>query len=655
MQAAYCSVPSVTDRRGELRGTGLAILTGAHAIALLVTSLSRIGHAVPGSPGWSYAVTAAAVLGLGLGAVLGTVRPIEPAPRTARLWYGPAAFAGLVIALEVPPLVDAARLVTPIVLVGLATVLAGAGDVLTSVITGSGLRSGSVPAVVLGAALGLAAGTVVVAEGTPPLLWVVLGAGGYVAIGALIGRPPGVRPAFVLLLLVPVLAVGPATMDDSTVRTPASTIRVAPALSGTAQLTVNGAPAGDIRDAWSWERDNPYAGAPYTLPRTFDRVLVLGAGGGNAVGRALAAEPTRVDAVEPDRGLVSVARRYRPDHAYADSRVTVHEQDPRAALRRLTAPYDLIVLARAEPRLLTPTTLERTRELLNPGGLLAVQDADREYLEPAVRGVRSVFGHAPCVDTSASGFAVVAAADPGLQSCPASGPVAAGSPLTEDRPFTTATAGWLLGVAGAILLLLAAVATVVVRATGFRARHRPRPYPLVVAAGTVHGVAITPILRDLPVAAWALPLTVLGTWLAALLVLCRWAARLPSGRAVRSGAAVVATIALFAAAFAPTGPLGFAGAVPRLTMTAVLGALPVLLGAFLLATTYGAARTSAVPDVTGGVVGIVAGVAVGVVLAGTVGFVGYPGLSILAGVLMLGYAVLTASRAQRAQVLPAVE
>ncbi len=61
----------------------------------------------------------------------------------------------------------------------------------------------------------------------------------------------------------------------------------------------------------------------------FGQVLIIGAGSGNDVSRALAWGAERVDAVEIDPVIYRLGRQHHPDHPYDDPRVFVHLNDGR--------------------------------------------------------------------------------------------------------------------------------------------------------------------------------------------------------------------------------------------------------------------------------------------------------------------------------------
>ncbi len=153
-------------------------------------------------------------------------------------------------------------------------------------------------------------------------------------------------------------------------------------------------------------REKPSAASvPYALPYLFQRdlkkpdgsnawpkykrILVIGAGNGNDVARALlwADEDTRIDAVEIDPVIQQLGERHHPDRPFQDSRVTVHINDGRNFLRDAKPEtYDLVVFAlidslvlqsgysnlRLESYLFTLESFKDVRRVLKPTGVAAV-------------------------------------------------------------------------------------------------------------------------------------------------------------------------------------------------------------------------------------------------------------------------------------------
>jgi hypothetical protein len=129
---------------------------------------------------------------------------------------------------------------------------------------------------------------------------------------------------------------------------------------------------------------------PYIIPYAFQpaphRVVVVGAGGGLDVESALLHGSEHIDAVELDRAIVALARRYSAAGAYANPRVTVHIDDARAFFERATPGYDLVTFGlldshglfssmaniRLDGFVYTVEGLRSAWGLLNDGGVLSL-------------------------------------------------------------------------------------------------------------------------------------------------------------------------------------------------------------------------------------------------------------------------------------------
>ena len=139
----------------------------------------------------------------------------------------------------------------------------------------------------------------------------------------------------------------------------------------------------------------------YALPHLFNRdagqppfaqALVIGAGSGNDVSRALQWGATRVDAVEIDPVILRLGQRDHPDHPYADGRTFAHLDDGRNYLRSTNKQYDLIVYAlvdslvlhssysniRLESYLFTTQAFDDIRKRLRPGGVFVMYNYFRQ-------------------------------------------------------------------------------------------------------------------------------------------------------------------------------------------------------------------------------------------------------------------------------------
>jgi hypothetical protein len=125
---------------------------------------------------------------------------------------------------------------------------------------------------------------------------------------------------------------------------------------------------------------------PYALTNGFDRILVVGAGGGFDVEAALACGAKHVDAVEIDPAIIGISRRFNAGAPYADPRVSIHIDDARSFLAKAVPGYDLIVFGFLDSQALFSTmnnvrldgyvyTVESVRTaygLLNDRGMLSM-------------------------------------------------------------------------------------------------------------------------------------------------------------------------------------------------------------------------------------------------------------------------------------------
>ena len=139
----------------------------------------------------------------------------------------------------------------------------------------------------------------------------------------------------------------------------------------------------------------------YALPHLLNRdagrpayadVLIIGAGSGNDVSRALQWGAQHVDAVEIDPAINRLGRQYHPDRPYSDPRVEIHLDDGRNFLRSTNRKYDLIIYAlvdslvlhsgysniRLESFLFTRQAFADVRRHLKPNGNFVVYNYFRQ-------------------------------------------------------------------------------------------------------------------------------------------------------------------------------------------------------------------------------------------------------------------------------------
>lgn len=155
----------------------------------------------------------------------------------------------------------------------------------------------------------------------------------------------------------------------------------------------------------------------YALPHLLNRdagrppfadVLIIGAGSGNDVSRALQWDAKHVDAVEIDPAIYRLGQTYHPDQPYRDERVKIHLDDGRNFLRSTDRKYDLIVYAlvdslvlhsgysniRLESFLFTRQAFQDIRRHLKPNGTFVIYNYFRQgWLAARLQnGLDEVFG-----------------------------------------------------------------------------------------------------------------------------------------------------------------------------------------------------------------------------------------------------------------------
>lgn len=163
----------------------------------------------------------------------------------------------------------------------------------------------------------------------------------------------------------------------------------------------------------SRDENFPAYALPHLLNRDagrppFEDVLIIGAGSGNDVSRALQWGAKQVDAVEIDPAINRLGRAYHPDRPYQDARVRIQLDDGRNFLRSTERKYDLIVYAlvdslvlhsgysniRLESFLFTRQTFEDVRRHLKPNGTFVIYNYFRQgWLAARLqKGLDEVFG-----------------------------------------------------------------------------------------------------------------------------------------------------------------------------------------------------------------------------------------------------------------------
>jgi SAM-dependent methyltransferase len=340
---------------------------------------------------------------------------------------------------------------------------------------------------IVGSMAGIAAFTVLSGLGTSPVVWfLVLGVllllGG---LGAGITRASLITGVtFGATILVVFLSAKPNQIWSPYYRIDLY------GSGGIEAIDVNGIPHQAMWPVDTALKDPIYAQVYDWFPdRTFDNVLIIGAGSGTDVAAALAKGAKHVDAVEIDPTIQRIGVERHPSRPYDDPRVTRINDDGRAFIRRTTDKYDLVIFAlpdsltlvstsanlRLESFLFTEEAFKEVRDRLAPGGVFALYNFYREdWLPTKIAGMlQSAFGSQP-IARLYGGAAATLAVGPGIDAVggrPPGGSIdaldLANAPraATDDWPFLYLIEPYVAPYyLGALVLILAFAAFMVWRA-----------------------------------------------------------------------------------------------------------------------------------------------------------------------------------------------
>jgi hypothetical protein len=310
---------------------------------------------------------------------------------------------------------------------------------------------------IVGSLTGIALFTVLSAGGTSPLVWFTVAAVICGALGLVNGLHRG--SAVTAASLVAVIVVIVSTVVPGRSWSPYYRIDEYDA-GGVKAIDVNGIPH---QGMWSLDRIvDPFYDQVYRwFPgRTYENVLIVGAGSGTDVAVALDRGAARVDAVEIDPAIQAIGVRDHPERPYDDPRVTRINDDGRAFLRRTDERYDLVVFAlpdsltlvstsanlRLESFLFTEEAFREVRDHLTDDGVFVMYNFYREDWIPQKMAamLQSAFGSPPIVRQYGSSAATLAAG-PLVADLAGSAPpgdrvdaidlAGAPRPATDDWPF----------------------------------------------------------------------------------------------------------------------------------------------------------------------------------------------------------------------------
>ena len=151
------------------------------------------------------------------------------------------------------------------------------------------------------------------------------------------------------------------------------------------QYMINFSPPLDSQKAVIDEIKQQYQ-LPYRLAKSWEDVLILGAGSGNDVHLVLEQGAKNIDAVEIDRVIWKLGKDLNYQKPYDDPRVKVHIDDARAFLKKTKKKYDVIILGTLDSQTLlsgmssirldnyiyTAESVRSIREHLKPEGVMVL-------------------------------------------------------------------------------------------------------------------------------------------------------------------------------------------------------------------------------------------------------------------------------------------
>jgi hypothetical protein len=354
---------------------------------------------------------------------------------------------------------------------------------------------------ILGSMAGVALFTILSALGTPPIVWfgVLAALATLLGIGTGLGRQSLVTAVSIAGVLILVFTSTPANQRWSPYYR-IDQYRLG-GLDGLAEIDVNGIPH---QAMWPIDQiHDPFYEQVYRWfpERTFDRVLVVGAGSGTDVALALAHGAKHVDAVEIDPVIQEIGVREHPNRPYDDPRVTRIIDDGRAFLRRSTESYDLVVFAlpdsltlvstsanlRLESFLFTAEAFDDVRDHLTDDGMFVLYNFYREdWLPQKIAGMLEASFGSPPIARLHGNAAATLAAGPAIRDLAGGSPPGdridaidlAGAPAaaTDDWPFLYLRERFIAPYYIAALTIIIAFAVLLVGRAAQRSRTSPRQF-----------------------------------------------------------------------------------------------------------------------------------------------------------------------------------
>jgi Spermine/spermidine synthase domain len=370
---------------------------------------------------------------------------------------------------------------------------------------------------IAGSLTGIALFTGLSAAGTDPLVWfslacvlvVLMEVAGRVSMATV---PAVVSLASCLVVLAAQLGSPSGQLDSYSAYYRITTYKDS---DGIERINVNGIPHQALHPVGGSDSEPFYQQVYNWFPgKTYQDVLIVGAGSGSDAAVALSHDAGHVDAVEIDRGIQEIGARDHPNQPYSDPRVTAYINDGRAFLRETDKKYDLIVFAlpdsltlvsntaslRLESFLFTEQAFQSVRDHLADDGVFVLYNYYRQdwLVSKLATMLEDAFGTKPLVRVYnnveaalADGPAVAALPDgqpPGdhVDAIPDPGAGPPPTPATDDWPFLYLRNPFVADYyvyALAILLLFALISVLLVaRITGTSIRRfSPHFFALGVA------------------------------------------------------------------------------------------------------------------------------------------------------------------------------
>ncbi|MDQ3448233.1 MAG: fused MFS/spermidine synthase [Chloroflexota bacterium] len=209
---------------------------------------------------------------------------------------------------------------------------------------------------IAGALAGIAGFTALSAAGTGPMLWFIVVA--VLLVLLMLGTGLTARSAVGLVAMGAVLLSVQVQLDGrpNEVWSPYYRISTYQDQIDRTHINVNGIPHQALHEVDA-PKEEFYEQIYQWFPgRTYERVLIVGAGSGSDVALALARGAQHVDAVEIDPAIMQFGADNHPDRPYDDPRVRRIVNDGRAFLRTTEERYDLVVFALPDSLTLVSTT-----------------------------------------------------------------------------------------------------------------------------------------------------------------------------------------------------------------------------------------------------------------------------------------------------------